>query len=116
MTTYKRGEVVLVSFPFSDLSAVKQRPALVVTSDQLNAGRPDVLLMAITSQIPAQLAADDFVVPTGELIRWGLAKPSLLKLTKLFSIHQGLIRKSLGRASPPTMEIILRHLQKQFAP
>lgn len=114
MTTYKRGQVVLVSFPFSDLSSAKQRPALVVTSDELNGTRPDMLLMAITSQIPAQLAIDEFIVPARELAQWGLAKPSLLKLTKLFSIHQGLIRKSLGQSNPATMEIILLRLQKQF--
>ncbi len=49
-TSYKRGDVVLVPFPFTDLSTTKQRPALVVSSDQFNATRNDVLVAAITSQ------------------------------------------------------------------
>jgi mRNA interferase MazF len=115
-TTYKRGEVVLVPFPFTDLASIKQRPALVVSSDLLNHARPDVLVVAITSQVPVALAADEISVPVGELSVWGLPKPSILKLTKLFSIHQGLIHKRLGVTPGPTLEIILRRLQQQFEP
>jgi len=116
MTTYKRGQVVSVSFPFSDLSSVKRRPALVVSSDGLNIVRQDVVLVAITSQISAQLAEDEFMVPAGELAQWGLVKPSMLKLTKLFAIYPGLIHKQLGQAPAATLEVILRRLQKQFEP
>jgi mRNA interferase MazF len=60
-TTYKRGDVVLVPFPFTDLTSAKQRPALVVSADAFNSTRDDVLVAAITSQVPAQLAADEFM-------------------------------------------------------
>jgi mRNA interferase MazF len=113
-TGYKRGEVVLVPFPFTDLSSVKQRPALVVSADKFNATRSDVVVIAITSQVPLKLAEDELAVPATELAAWGLPKPSILKLTKLFSIHQGLIRKSLGRASDSSLGAVLRQLQKQF--
>ena len=49
-TSCRRGEVVLVPFPFTDLSSAKQRPALVVSADDWNAAQPDVVLVAITSQ------------------------------------------------------------------
>jgi len=116
MTVYKRGQVVLVPFPFTDLTSVKQRPALVVSADQFNASRPDVILAAITSQISPQLGDDEMLVSVAELAQWGLPKPSVLKLAKLFTIHQGLIRKSLGKSSPVALEIILRRLQRQFEP
>jgi mRNA interferase MazF len=113
-TTYNRGDVVLVPFPFTDLASVKQRPALVVSPDSLNRSRPDVLVIAITSQVPAVLASDEISVPAGELYALGLPKPSILKLTKMFSIHQGLILKKLGIAPQPTLGLILRRLQQQF--
>ena len=50
-TSFKRGDVVLVPFPFTDLSSIKQRPALVVSPDTWNASQSNVLLVAITSQV-----------------------------------------------------------------
>lgn len=82
-TSYKRGDVVLVPFPFTDLSNAKQRPALVISSDTFNTVRDDILVVAITSQIPTTLAADEFMIPVSELTACGLPKPSILRLTKL---------------------------------
>jgi mRNA interferase MazF len=47
--SYDFGEVVLVRFPFTDLSTTKQRPAAVVSSRDYNSRRPDVMLVAISS-------------------------------------------------------------------
>jgi|SRR5579862_2755256 len=49
-TRYNRGDIVLVSFPFTDLSSSKRRPALVVSPDAFNRAMQDVVLAAITSQ------------------------------------------------------------------
>jgi mRNA interferase MazF len=81
--------VVLVPFPFTDLTAIKQRPALVVSPDGLNSTRPDIVVLAITSQVPAQLAEDEMLVPVAELTQWGLPKPSVIKLTKIFCHPSG---------------------------
>ncbi len=50
-TGYKRGDIVLVSFPFTDLSSSKRRPALVVSPDSFNDAGADLVLAAITSQV-----------------------------------------------------------------
>ena len=50
MTDYKFGDVVLVTFPFSDRTSTKKRPAVVVSSPAYHQSRPDLILMAITSQ------------------------------------------------------------------
>ena len=72
-----RGKVVLVPFPFTDQTASKKRPAIVVSSPQFHNRFPDLILMAVTSQVRAPIA------PGGVLISaWkaaGLVKPSVAK-------------------------------------
>ena len=62
-THYRRGDVLHVPFPFTDLTAAKQRPAVVLTSDRHNGSRDDVVLLVVTSQIPVPLAEDEFPIP-----------------------------------------------------
>ena len=51
MTGRRRGDVVLVLFPNSDLVTFKRRPALVVQADNLNTGLPQVVIAMITSNV-----------------------------------------------------------------
>src|ERR1700690_3318855 len=48
---FEFGDVVLVRFPFTNQTAFKQRPAVVISGRAYNAVRPDVVIMAITSQL-----------------------------------------------------------------
>ncbi|MCU0789387.1 MAG: type II toxin-antitoxin system PemK/MazF family toxin [Verrucomicrobia bacterium] len=111
---FNRGDVVLVPFPFTDLTAVKQRPAVVVSSSAANRVRPDVIVIAITSQIPQNLTTDEWPIPPPELAVWGLPKPSVVKPAKLFTIHQGLIKKSIGAVPASTMVGLLERIAAEF--
>lgn len=113
-TTFKRGDVVFVPFPFTDLSNAKQRPALVVSADAFNVTRDDVLVAAITSQVPAQLAADEFMIPTGELAACGLPKPSIIRLSKLVALHRQLIVKRVGALPVATLAEVMALLRQLF--
>jgi len=108
--SFSQGDVVLVPFPFTDLSATKQRPALVLSPERLNKLRPDLVLAAITSQVPAVLDEDEVLLSTSELGAAGLPKPSIIKLGKIFTIHQGLIRKKLGNIGEATLEDVRQKL------
>ena len=50
MTSYKFGDLVLAPFPFTDQSAFKQRPAVIISTAGYNLNRSDFILMPITSQ------------------------------------------------------------------
>src|SRR5215471_225378 len=109
-TSFSQGDVVLVPFPFTDLSAVKQRPALVLSPDRLNKVRTDVVVAAITSQIPEVIGEDEVLLSDADQRTAGLPKASIIKLGKIFTIHQGLIRKKLGSLPDLALETILEKL------
>jgi mRNA interferase MazF len=74
---FQRGDVVLVPFPFSDLSATKVRPAVVVSSTLYHTTEPDLILAAITSKITAAIGPLDYVL--GDWQAAGLRYPSAFK-------------------------------------
>lgn len=112
--SYNRGDVVLVPFPFTDLSSAKQRPALVVSADVFNAVRDDVLVAAITSQVPATFAADEFLIPAGALAACGLPKPSVVKLNKMVALHHQLVIKRIGVLPATALGQVLTQLRGLF--
>jgi mRNA interferase MazF len=58
MTNVSRGDVVLVKFVFADDKGVKQRPALIVSTDRYHQGRRETILAAITSNVGRLLVGD----------------------------------------------------------
>jgi mRNA interferase MazF len=62
MTGYEFGEIVLVPFPFTDQSATKHRPTIVISSTAYHRARPDLIIMAVTSQQPTSDALGEVVV------------------------------------------------------
>src|SRR3972149_6948402 len=97
MTALKRGTVVLVPFPFTDLSAVKRRPALVMSSDEYNAATGDVIIAQITSRVNSPHRPGDHQVR-----KWkdaGLLSPSLVR-ARMTTLHSSIVVKPL-RAIPP---------------
>lgn len=111
---YQQGDVVLVPFPFTDLTATKQRPALVISNDSLNARGADVVLLAITSQIPASLRPEEFLIPAADQRACGLPKLSLIKLTKVITLHQSLFLKRLGVLPSATLVQVKSRFHQQF--
>ena len=58
MTSFSRGDIVLVKFVFADEKGVKQRPGLIVSSDRYQQGRRETILAAITSNVGRLLVGD----------------------------------------------------------
>lgn len=92
----QRGDVVLVPFPYADLSSAKNRPAVVVSSALFHRAEPDIIIAAVTSQTAHHHG------PTDTLLRdWraaGLLKPSAVKAS-LATIEPRLVRHQLGHLS-----------------
>ena len=74
---FQRGDVVLVPFPFSDLSTTKVRPAVVVSGSLYHTTEPDLILAAITSRVAAAGGPLDYVLRDWQAA--GLRYPSAVK-------------------------------------
>ena len=105
----RRGEVVLVDFPYSDHTGSKVRPALVVQADTLNQRLDDTILALITSSRHRRIgAATQLVIDitTAEGQQTGLRFNSVIQCENLLTYDQALILRVLGRLSATTMEQI----------
>ena len=80
-TRYKRGDIVLVSFPFTDLSSSKRRPALFISPDAFNGQMQDLVVVAITSQLTEENAV---TIEQSDCVDGMLPKASVVKVTSSF--------------------------------
>ena len=108
-TTFSRGDIVVIPYPFSEFNVVKNRPALVISTDGFLAGRHDVVIAAITSRSRNPPLYGDYVLKDWR--EGGLIRPSvvtgLLRTAKTYRI----LRK-IGAISPQDLlnyEEVLRH-------
>jgi mRNA interferase MazF len=76
MTTIRPGDVVVALFPGAHQS--KRRPAVVISTDQYNAARPDLVLALVTTQPPRAPTPFDYALQ--DWAAAGLHQPSLFRL------------------------------------
>ena len=103
---FREGEIVEVPFPYSDLSGFKTRPALVLASSRMD------LSVAFFSTHLSWAAFEDVIFKGNE--RNGLNSVSLLRISKLFSIHPRLVFRKLGRIEEAEMEVVRWSLKSYF--
>lgn len=109
-----QGDIVLVPFPFTDLSGQKRRPALVVSPNGFDP--EDLVLCAITSRLPGRPLPWDVSLRAQDLVNGALPRPSVVKVGKLFTMRHALIAGRFGRVRPQKLADVLRALQRLFEP
>jgi len=95
-----KGKIVLVPFPFDDLSATKVRPAICLTEP---IGPHDHIVLAfVSSRIPQDLQVTDIVLDSNnpDFALTGLRVSSIIMLHRLMTVTTALIRRELGKLSP----------------
>ena len=90
---YDFGDVVLVQFPFTSQKAYKKRPAVVVSNRAYNAAKPDVVIMAITSQLRSSSTLGEVWIKEWQTAN--LLKPSAIKPV-FATLEQNVILARLG--------------------
>jgi mRNA interferase MazF len=86
-----KGDIVLITFPFTNLSGSKLRPAVVLADTNI-----DLTVCFITTQIGWQETTDVLLTPS---VANGLRKPSLIRTSKIATLDRTLAKGLLGGLS-----------------
>lgn len=109
---FQRGDVVLIPFPYTDLSANKTRPAVVVSSDLYHSVRSELLLAYVSSQLSKVSKAHpvlDHVL--SDRSNAGLPKPYFVR-PKIAAVEPSLIVHTIGRLSIRNLTELDRRLRQ----
>jgi mRNA interferase MazF len=113
MTTYSFGDVLLVPFPFTNQTTTKtttkKRPTIVISSDIYNQEKPDVILIAVTSQVSPQLQFGEMLI--SEWVKAGLLKLSVIKPI-ITTLEKPLVLRKLGKLETSDVLILKNSLQQ----
>jgi mRNA interferase MazF len=110
---YDFGDVILVPFPFTDQSATKKRPAIVVSSRKYHHDHPDLVLVAVTSQTRVAPLSGEAVISDWSAA--GLLKPSTIKPV-LATVDRRLVLRKLGRLQPSDVPALQKVLNDILGP
>lgn len=106
-----KGKIVLVHFPFTDLSATKLRPALV-----LHESDNDVVVAFISSRVPPEGSGPELIIAEDhpDFMMTGLKVPSVIRFDKVATLSKDLAQGEIGRISPVLAEECNAAMQKIF--
>jgi len=102
----KKGDIVLIPFPFTDLSGSKMRPALTLIS-----GRLDLTVSFISTQLHWEEPTDLILQPNPSN---GLKKPSLVRIGKIATIGKDLVIGKLGHIGDDNVKELDKKLIQIF--
>ena len=103
---FQRGDVVLIPFPFTDLSAKRVRPAVIVNAPEYQQNTDDIIVAQITSRqhsLPTDYSLQDWQYA-------GLLRPSIVRV-KLATINASLVQLRIGQLSNRDLEEVNKRLK-----
>src|SRR3989344_9498613 len=89
-TRYNQKDIVLIPFPYSDLSGSKQRPALVISNEKINKTQDRICCLITTSP-----HKDDLKIEADSFEEGTLPFQSYVKSHRIFTVVDGVIKKKL---------------------
>ena len=101
MERFVKGDVVVIPFPFSDLSGSKRRPALVL----IDLHGDDILLCQITSQPSDDIFAQ--ALHSDDFISGSLPAASFIRPLRMFTADKNIILRKAGAITPTLMNKVV---------
>jgi len=99
-----RGDIVLITFPFSDLTATKVRPALVLSP--ISPKEQDYIVALISSNIERSLSNTDYLLLKSDsaFAETGLKVESVFRMAKLHNLNKSLAKRKIGKVDSNLMQ------------
>ncbi len=101
---YKQGDILIVPFPFSDLSSFKQRPVLVLSKTEDNEKSEDLITCGITSRLKE--SSYSIVIDSLSLSEGSIPGRSRVKVDKLFTLSKDIVIKKVARVNQATFALV----------
>ncbi len=100
----RRGDIVLLSFPFTNLRSSKVRPALVISDDSYNKQAKDAVFIFITSKEHKSTYDLRIEKKAKSFDSTGLKSSSTIRIAKIMCLDKKLVRRRLGNADDRIMK------------
>ena len=115
MSIYKQRDIVLVPFPFSDLSGQKVRPVLILSNDAYNQQSADVVVCGLTTNLSP--ASYSIIIEVTEVEQPGtLRHKSKIKADTIASLEQTILIKQIARLKLPVFKRVIAEIEDLIRP
>ena len=107
----EQGDIVLIPVPFTDLTAQKRRPVIVISNARYHRRTADMIVVAMTSN-PAPVPYS-FILTSADLTRGELNRPGTVRVDRVYTLAQSLATRIFGRVNEATLDrigILLREV------
>jgi len=111
--TFNKGKGVLIPFPFTDLSATKRRPVLVLSNRSYNRRSQDFIVCGITSVIAAR--PHSVTLRATDLDDGKIPVESRIRPNKIFTLRQTLAVKKIGQVKPDIIARVKSEIMRIIA-
>ena len=106
---FEQGDIVLVPFPFTDLSTTKQRPALVISKSSYNTKTQDIVTCGVTSNL--ENSDYSVLIDNIDLAEGKIPLKSRVKVGKIFTLKQSLVIKKIAKLKAASFQHVKQELQ-----
>jgi len=100
----ERGDLLLIPFPFTDLSASKRRPVLLLTAPD---SYGDFIALPVTSRPQSE---HGLAISAGDVAGGALPAPSWIRTNRVVTLNVSLIAKTFGRVSDVVLNAAIDRL------
>ena len=104
---YNQGDILLINFPFTSGEEHKKRPCMVISRNEYNKERQEIIAVPITSQVEKELFIGDYLI--NEWKKAGLLKPGIIKCI-IFTLEDINIIKKIGYLTEKDLSLAMRSI------